>query len=155
MRVEKSWMILREIRFSSSLFSSFPVFSGRPSYHLSFCHAFSLFTIQKHQNPPFSLTRPFRKSGNLEAKGEWLQTECRKNTLHFRKLYISFSKNRQNVPGTILFRAPNNIVCRLKQYSFTCQTQLFRARKSNLWKLKRKNTGFLSPEGVPCQQIGR
>ena len=153
MKVEKSWMILREIRFSSSLFSSFPVFSGRPSYHLSFCHAFSLFTIQKHQNPPFSLTRPFRKSGNLETKGEWLQTECPKNALHFRKLYVSFSKNRQNVPGTILFRAPNNIVCRLKQYSFTCQTQLFRARKSNLWKMKVKRSEFHSLEEGCSQQI--
>ena len=153
MKVEKSWMILREIRFSSSLFSSFPVFSGRPSYHLSFCHAFSLFTIQKHQNLPFSLTRPFRISDNLETKREWLQTECRGKVLHFRKLYISFSKNRQNVPGTILFRVLNNIVCRLKQYSFTCQTQLFRARKSNLWKMKVKRSEFHSLEEGCSQQI--
>ena len=75
-----------------------------------------------------------------------MQTEYRKNTLYFRKLYILFSKNRQNVPGTILFRAPNNIVCRLKQYSFTCQTQLFRARKSNLWKMKVKRSEFHSLE---------
>ena len=155
MKVEKSWMILREIRFSSSLFSSFPVFSGRPSYQLSFCDAFSLFTIQKHQNLPFSLTRPFRESDNLEMKREWLQTKCPKKDFDFRKLYISFSKNRQNVPGTILFREPNNIVWGVKQYSFTCQTLLFRARKSNLWKMEVKRSEFHSPEGVPCQQIGR
>ena len=63
-------MILREIRFSSSLFSSFPVFSGRPSYHLSFCDAVSRFPIQKDRNPPFPLTRPFRESDNLETKRE-------------------------------------------------------------------------------------
>ena len=88
-------------------------------------------------------------------KREWLQTKRPKKALHFRKLYIPYSKNRQNVPGTILFREPNNIVCRVKQYSFTSQTRLFHARKSNLWKMEVINPEFHSPEGVPCQQIGR
>ena len=86
----------------------------------------------------FVLTCTFRKSDNLETKREWLQTECLKGAFDFRKLYISFSQYWQNVPGTILFREPNNIVWGVKQYSFTCQTLLFRARKSNLWKMKRK-----------------
>ena len=68
--------------------------------------------------------------------------ESTEKTPYFRKLYISFSQNRQNVPGRILFREPNNIVCRVKQYSFTSQTQLFRPRKSNLWKVKAKNWSF-------------
>ena len=81
--------------------------------------------------------------------------ESTEKTPYFRKLYISFSQNRQNVPGRILFREPNNIVCRVKQYSFTSQTQLFRPRKSNLWKVKAKKLEFHSLEDVPCQQIGR
>ena len=59
----------------------------------------------------------------------------RKIPLYFRKLYILFPGNRQNVPTTILFRAPNNIVCRVKHISFPLQTLLFRPRKSNLWKM--------------------
>ncbi len=81
--------------------------------------------------------------------------ESTEKTPYFRKLYISFSQNRQNVPGRILFREPSNIVCRVKQYSFTCQTRLFRLRKSNLWKVKAKNPEFHSLEGVLRQQIGR
>ena len=83
-----------------------------------------------------------------------MQTKTTKKEFNFRKLYILFPKYWQNVPGTILFREPNNIVWGVKQYSFTCQTLLFRPRKSNLWRMKRKNTGFRSLEWVPCQQIG-
>ena len=101
-------------------------------------------------NRPFQLTRTFQKSDNLETKREWLQTKRTEKAFDFRKLYISFPEYGQNVPGTILFRAPNNIVWGVKQYSFTCQTLLFRARKSNLWKMKRKNTGFHSLEGPAC-----
>ena len=76
-------------------------------------------------------------------------------TCYFRKLNISFSKNRQNVPGTILFREPNNIVCRVKHISFMPQTLLFRAQKSNVWNIEMKNREFHSLEGVRSQQIGR
>ena len=55
----------------------------------------------------------------------------------------------------MLFHASNNIVWRAKHISFTSQTILFRPRKSNLWKMECKNTGFHSPEGEWCQQIGR
>ena len=55
----------------------------------------------------------------------------------------------------MLFHASNNIVWRAKHISFTSQTILFRPRKSNLWKMECKNTGFHSPEGEWCQQIGK
>ena len=35
------------------------------------------------------------------------------------------------------------------------QTLLFRAQKSNLWKIEMKNREFHSLEGVRSQQIGR
>ncbi|CDD82277.1 unknown [Bacteroides sp. CAG:462] len=45
--------------------------------------------------------------------------------LYFRKLYIPFSEYGQNVPGTILFREPNNIVSPAKPYCFVRESQIF------------------------------
>ena len=119
------------------------------------CNPKQIIAIQKAPKQRFQLTHLFSDFDKLAFKCEHLQTKIRKTPLYFRKLYILFPENRQNVPATILFRAPNNIVCRVKQYSFTCQTQLFRARKSNPWRMEVKRSEFHSLEEGGCQQIGR
>ena len=119
------------------------------------CNPKRIIAIQKALKQRFQLTHLFSDSDKLAFKCEYLQTKTRKIPHYFRKLYILFPENRQNVPAIILFREPNNIVCRVKQYSFPLQTLLFRPRKSNLWKMEVKNSEFRSLEDVSCQQIGR
>ena len=84
-----------------------------------------------------------------------MQTKPPEKAFDFRKLYTSIPEYEQNVPGTILFREQNNIVCRVKHISFIRQTLLFRPRKSNLWEMEVKRSEFHFLEEGRRQQIGR
>lgn len=56
----------------------------------------------------------------------------------------SHLKLRKNVPLLIT-------IFRVKQYSFTSQTILFHSWKSNIRRMKGKNSGFRSLEDEACQ----